>query len=283
MRFLRSHQKYLLTASFLVVFLFICPKQSLGESGIQAVSAYYQSYLEKGYGHGLSLEDLKNLDSDGDGLSDYFELFVSQTNPLNPDTDGDGYDDYTEIYHGYSPRHAEPIKLSQLDSNNDKIPNSWKIKFGLNILESDNDGDGYDDYTEIMNGYNPASPDQTKIEKTIRVDLSKQILTYYFGSIQLEKFPISGGRAGYPTPKGNFKILAKEDSKTYGGIGWNFYYPNTKWNLHFTTNYWRYYIHGAYWHNNFGQPMSSGCVNVHYLDMERLYNFAEIGTKIKIF
>lgn len=231
MRFLRSHQKYLLTASFLVVFLFICPKQSLGESGIQAVSAYYQSYLEKGYGHGLSLEDLKNLDSDGDGLSDYFELFVSQTNPLNPDTDGDGYDDYTEI----------------------------------------------------MNGYNPASPDQTKIEKTIRVDLSKQILTYYFGSIQLEKFPISGGRAGYPTPKGNFKILAKEDSKTYGGIGWNFYYPNTKWNLHFTTNYWRYYIHGAYWHNNFGQPMSSGCVNVHYLDMERLYNFAEIGTKIKIF
>ena len=60
-------------------------------------------------------------------------------------------------------------------------------------------------------------------------------------------------------------------------------YPNTKWNMHFTTQYYRYYIHGAYWHDNFGVlPVSGGCVNVRYEDMEDLYNFTEIGTNVTI-
>ncbi|MFH0951427.1 MAG: L,D-transpeptidase, partial [bacterium] len=47
-----------------------------------------------------------------------------------------------------------------------------------------------------------------------------------------------------------------------------------------TTGKYRYYIHGAYWHNNFGQPMSHGCVNVAYDNMEDLYWYAQIGTKV---
>ena len=85
-----------------------------------------------------------------------------------------------------------------------------------------------------------------------------------------------------PTPTGDFEILAKVPIKNYGGSGFNFSYPDTKWNLHFTTRYWRYYIHGAYWHDNFGQPMSHGCVNVSYENMEPLYWWAEVGTKVKI-
>ena len=85
-----------------------------------------------------------------------------------------------------------------------------------------------------------------------------------------------------PTPQGEFKILAKVPSKNYGGTGFGFSYPNTKWNLHFTTRYWRYYIHGAYWHDNWGNVMSHGCVNVSYENMEPLYWWTQIGTKVVI-
>ena len=95
-------------------------------------------------------------------------------------------------------------------------------------------------------------------------------------------FPISSGIATMPTPKGEFKILDKLQVKDYGGRGYNFSYPDTKWNLHFATGKYRYYIHGAYWHNKFGKPMSHGCVNVSYDNMEPLYWFAQVNTKVII-
>jgi len=84
------------------------------------------------------------------------------------------------------------------------------------------------------------------------------------------------------TPPGEFEILGKEDSKRYGGPGYDFDYPDTKWNLHFHTDQYRFYIHGAYWHDNFGHPMSHGCVNISYDNMEPLYWFTNIGTKVII-
>lgn len=43
------------------------------------------------------------FDTDGDGLSDYDEIHVWKTDPLNPDTDGDGFSDGWEVMNGYSP------------------------------------------------------------------------------------------------------------------------------------------------------------------------------------
>jgi hypothetical protein len=34
-------------------------------------------------------------------------------------------------------------------------------------------------------------------------------------------------------------------------------------------------LHGAYWHNNFGHPMSHGCVNIRPEDAGRLYAWAD--------
>ncbi|PIR13331.1 hypothetical protein COV49_02600 [Candidatus Falkowbacteria bacterium CG11_big_fil_rev_8_21_14_0_20_39_10] len=42
-------------------------------------------------------------DSDEDGLSDYEEAMVYNTDPLNPDTDGDGHKDGDEVKNGYNP------------------------------------------------------------------------------------------------------------------------------------------------------------------------------------
>jgi hypothetical protein len=43
------------------------------------------------------------LDTDGDGLTDAYELLVSHTNPNNPDTDGDGLSDGWEVANGLNP------------------------------------------------------------------------------------------------------------------------------------------------------------------------------------
>lgn len=44
-----------------------------------------------------------NLDTDGDGLSDYLEKHMYKTDPNNADTDGDGYSDGEEVENGYDP------------------------------------------------------------------------------------------------------------------------------------------------------------------------------------
>ena len=46
--------------------------------------------------------DLKTTDSDGDGLTDYEEIYIYHTNPNKADTDGDGIDDYTETKLAFS-------------------------------------------------------------------------------------------------------------------------------------------------------------------------------------
>lgn len=223
-----------------------------------------------------------SADTDSDGLFDLEEVEIFYTDPYNPDTDGDGYNDYLEVYYGYSPRDPKSYKLSSLDSDQDNVPDSWEIRLNLDLLNPDTDGDGFSDGTEIDNGYDPASNNPDKLKKLIRVNLNEQTLAYYFNDIELEKFLISSGIASMPTPRGKFSVLDKVPNKTYGGVGYNFYYPNTRWNLHFTTQRLQFFIHGAYWHNNFGQPMSHGCVNVSYAQMERLYNFTEVGTEVEI-
>ena len=220
------------------------------------------------------------IDSDNDGLSDYDELNIYFTEHNNPDTDGDGYNDGLEIEYGYSPRHGEGQKLIQVDSDNDYLNDKWELVMETGLMNPDSDGDLYLDGTEVAASYNPLSKDIEKVEKLIKVDIVTQILSYYFGDKLFDSFLISSGLDGMNTPEGEFKILDKVPVKHYGGG--DFDYPNTKWNLHFTTDYWRYYIHGAYWHDNFGQQMSHGCVNVDYEHMEPLYWWTQYDTKVII-
>src|SRR3989344_685367 len=119
-------------------------------------------------------------------------------------------------------------------------------------------------------------------DKRIDVDLSEQRLRYYYGDIEIANILISSGLPSTHTPAGEFTIRRKVPLARYRGTnrdGTVYDYPRTKWNLEFLPRYW---IHGAYWHNKFGTPRSHGCVNVSYKDMEQLYTFAEVGTKVYI-
>ncbi len=206
-------------------------------------------------------------DTEDDGLTDHEETDIYKTDPDIADTDGDGYPDGLEVRNGFSPRFGEGKRMIDVDSDKDYLNDAFEVVIGTGILNADSDGDLYLDGTEVAAGFDPLDKAPVKNEKLISVSLAKQELTYTFGGVKLASFPISSGVRRMPTPPGTYAVLNKVPVKDYGGPGFDFYLPNTKWNLHFTTGRWRYYIHGAYWHNNFGQPMSHGCVNVAYKDM----------------
>jgi len=61
--------------------------------------------------------DPNNADTDGDGLTDYEELlgvYGYFTDPLNPDTDGDGVPDYLDLLFGGDPTEADLAAMSSL-------------------------------------------------------------------------------------------------------------------------------------------------------------------------
>ena len=58
-----------------------------------------------------------------------------------------------------------------------------------------------------------------------------------------------------------------------GGQGADAYnLPNVQWVMYF---YRDFGTHTAYWHNNFGYPMSHGCVNMRLIDARELYAWAD--------
>lgn len=221
------------------------------------------------------------VDSDSDGLTDEEETQIYHTNPNDPDNDADGFEDGLEVKNGYSPL-VVGKKLSEADFDQDGLTDQMEINLGIDPTNPDTDGDGFPDGLEVEKGYDPADPAPIKLPKKIGVDLDKQRLTYYLGHKKIDDFPVSSGVAKMPTPKGDFKVLQKKLLVNYKGANYN--YPDTKWNLLFShlKSGQGVFIHGAYWHNKFGQPMSHGCVNVAYKNMEYLYKWAELGTKVVV-
>jgi len=80
-------------------------------------------------------------DSDGDGLSDTFERFVTKTDALVADSDGDGLSDGEEAAAGTDPRSS--------DTDGDGISDGDEIALGADPLQYDTDGDGLSDYQEV--------------------------------------------------------------------------------------------------------------------------------------
>lgn len=121
--------------------------------------------------------------------------------------------------------------------------------------------------------------------KWIEVNLAAQRLTAYEGDWPVMSTLISSGLPRTPTPRGTFEIFTKlrYDDMRGGSVaaGDYYYLPKVPYVLYFAAG--GYALHGTYWHNNFGRPMSHGCVNLTTRDAEWLFNWAPMGTKVVIF
>ena len=135
------------------------------------------------------------------------------------------------------------------------------------------------DYAVAFNGVTQLHLDvgQARVggEKWIEVNLSDQKLYAWIGDQLVNEFLVSSGIRIYPTITGVFRMWARTPSQTMSGgdLASGTYYnlPNVQWVQYF---YGEYAFHGTYWHNNFGTPMSHGCVNLTIEDAEWLFYWA---------
>lgn len=121
----------------------------------------------------------------------------------------------------------------------------------------------------------------TSVEKRIEVDLSTQRLYLFEGDQLIDHFLISSGKWGR-TPTGEFTIWSKfRYTKMSGGsraLNTYYYLPNVPYVMFFANNEIAasrgFSIHGTYWHENFGHPMSHGCINMKTEEAEKVYHWA---------
>jgi lipoprotein-anchoring transpeptidase ErfK/SrfK len=127
-----------------------------------------------------------------------------------------------------------------------------------------------------------AGAEKPKAQKTIVVSVGQQMLWAYKGNKVVLSSYVSTGRAGFDTPIGSFAVLSKLPSQTMEGVIGGEYYnvPDVPWVLYFTNG--GHALHGTYWHNNFGTPMSHGCVNLPLDVAAWLYDWAPVGTPVRI-
>jgi lipoprotein-anchoring transpeptidase ErfK/SrfK len=134
---------------------------------------------------------------------------------------------------------------------------------------------------------------KTADKRVIDVDLTSQTLTACDNGTQVNQFLISSGTTKHFTYTGKFAIYRRvqdEEMKSPEGQFAPDYYDikHVPWTQYFDGGA---ALHGAWWHNNFGHPMSHGCVNVqtptdnvswpHALPQaEWLWNFDYIGDPV---
>ena len=132
----------------------------------------------------------------------------------------------------------------------------------------------------------PITPEIPLEGKRIEVNLTMQTLTAFENDKQVLKTTIASGLLNGPrgadglstkTPQGEFRILDKMPAKHMGNGNLfasvdDYELPGVPWTCFFTTQ--GHAFHGTYWHENFGVPMSHGCVNMQTEDAKWLFRWA---------
>lgn len=111
----------------------------------------------------------------------------------------------------------------------------------------------------------------------IDIDLSEQRLYAYQDDTIVDSFLVSTGTWQYPTPVGRFAVWIKLRYTDMSGPG--YYLPDVPYTMYF---YGDYGIHGTYWHDNFGTPMSHGCVNMITEEAGWLFNWSYVGIPVVV-
>jgi lipoprotein-anchoring transpeptidase ErfK/SrfK len=118
-------------------------------------------------------------------------------------------------------------------------------------------------------------------EVWIEVSLDNQVLYVHQGELITAAYRVSTGRPGSPfrksmaTRKGVYRMYALY--KRYPMWGRDWYCLDVPYAMFF---HGEFAIHGAYWHNDFGKPVSHGCVNMMPDDAKLVYELVKKGTVV---
>ena len=119
-------------------------------------------------------------------------------------------------------------------------------------------------------------------ERWVKIDISLQYLWAYQGDQVLWQGYVSTGKAGFETPTGSFRVLSKLPVQDMEGVIGGEYYnvPQVPDVMYFTDV--GHALHGTYWHNNFGTPMSHGCINLPMDVADWMYQWSTLGMRVDI-
>jgi hypothetical protein len=128
----------------------------------------------------------------------------------------------------------------------------------------------------------PLSPDVPAHHKRIEVSRAKQYIVAYEKDQAVFETKVSTGifgkdpPEGRNTPVGTWYVYSKMPSKHMGGIILTgapdvYTLPGVPWTIFFQET--GVAFHGTYWHNNYGVPMSAGCVNMRCEDAKWLFRW----------
>ncbi len=125
------------------------------------------------------------------------------------------------------------------------------------------------------------APVITSLARRIEVNLSQQQAYLFENNNVIDTWPISSGKEGFASSTGSFRITAKLTSQNMGNRDLTkepFYFtPDVPWVMYYNGDE---ALHGAYWHNNFGNVMSHGCINMPVGSAEFAYGWAPMGTEV---
>ncbi len=172
----------------------------------------------------------------------------------------------------------------------------------INGLEKGPDGElWYRIYDELLHGtpyfvkpshlrmipsseITPISPDIDFTDKRVDIDLTTQRVFAYEYNKSVFETTISSGIVhsyrtegiGTKTPAGTFNIREKMPSKHMGEGDLvsdidAYILPGVPWTSFFTEH--GHAFHGTYWHDNYGVPMSHGCINMRCEDAKWLFRW----------
>jgi lipoprotein-anchoring transpeptidase ErfK/SrfK len=146
---------------------------------------------------------------------------------------------------------------------------------------------------------NPIGPEDALGRKWIEINLSQQRLWAYQGNTPVMTTLISSGLTPNDTSEGVFYVRIKFRSQTMRGFTSNtgevvgfgeaddenrpdgsdhYEVEDVPHVMYFTQL--AEALHGAYWHNNFGNTMSHGCVNLPLDHARWMYGWAPLGTMV---
>jgi hypothetical protein len=128
--------------------------------------------------------------------------------------------------------------------------------------------------------YTAISSDVPWEKKRIEVNLSKQTLSAYEYEDVVFTTTISSGipSSRTNTHAGKFTIIEKLPSELMGeanifqSVDGYYQLPGVPWTCYFTEDGQAF--HGTYWHDNFGTPMSHGCINMRSSEAQWLFRWA---------
>jgi cell wall-associated NlpC family hydrolase len=102
--------------------------------------------------------DPQKLDTDGDNLSDSYEMITTKSDPRLADSDRDRLNDAFELARGLDPTSPDTdgdghldgsFGAAQTDADLDKLDDALELALGLNPQLADSDADGFSDALEV--------------------------------------------------------------------------------------------------------------------------------------